>query len=120
MSLVRFAESTARECLEHSLPRRWAHSQAVAAVAGSVSKELGRDDADVLVSFTGAGGKGGRHIEHGYWLAAIDMIQQLRPYAPRPRVCVVGPRENIFHCHPATEAYPDWTAFLTHELRRQP
>ena len=50
MSLVRFAESTARECLEHSLPRRWAHSQAVAAVAGSVSKELGRDDADVLVS----------------------------------------------------------------------
>src|SRR6476469_322495 len=49
MSLVRLAESTARECLEHVLPRRWAHSQAVAAVAGSVSKDLGEDDADVLV-----------------------------------------------------------------------
>lgn len=77
-------------------------------------------DADVLVSFTGGGGKGGRHIEYGYWLAAIDTIRQLRPYAPYPRVCVVGPQENIFHCHPATEIYPDWTAFLTHELRRQP
>ncbi len=77
-------------------------------------------DADVLVNFTGngGGGKGGRYVEYGYWLAAVDVIQQLRPYAPHPRICVVGPRENIFHCHPATEIYPDWTAFLTHELRR--
>lgn len=50
MSLVRFAESTARECLEHALPRRWAHSQAVAAVASSLSKDLGEEDAEVLVS----------------------------------------------------------------------
>lgn len=49
MSLVQWAESTARECLEHALPRRWAHSQAVASVAGSLSQDLG-EDAGTLVS----------------------------------------------------------------------
>ena len=34
---------------------------------------------------------------------------------PPPRLIVVGPRENIFHCHPATEVYPDFGAFLAHE-----
>lgn len=50
MSLVQLAESTAREHLEPALPRRWAHSRSVAAVAGSVSKYLGEEDADVFVS----------------------------------------------------------------------
>lgn len=68
--------------------------------------------ADAIVSFTGdgGGGKGGRHIEHG---VAMHMWRRLEPGF---RLIVVGPRENIFHCHPATEVYPDWSAFLYHEL----
>ena len=73
--------------------------------------KYGRDDlndlnaADVIVSFTGqgGGGKGGRHVEHGYALALIA------------RIVVIGPRENIFHCDPDTEVYPDFDAFLAHE-----
>ena len=66
-------------------------------------------DADVLVSFTGngGGGKGGRHIEHGYALGSRFM-----------RLVIVGPRENIFHCHPSTDAYPDWESFLASEIAR--
>ena len=68
------------------------------------------ESADVLVSFTGngGGGKGGRHIEHGYFLGWYSSA----------RVVIVGPRENIFHCHPGTEVYPDWAAFLAAETRR--
>lgn len=71
--------------------------------------EFGRDDladlyfADTLVSFTGEGGKGGRHIEHGYALG-LDM-----------RVVIVGRRENIFHCEPGTEVYSTWGDFLDFE-----
>jgi hypothetical protein len=65
------------------------------------------DEADAIVSFTGPGGKGGRHIEHGY---AIAMRGK--------RLVLVGPRENIFHCHPRTEAYADWAEFLAAEVRR--
>ncbi len=54
-------------------------------------------------SGNGGGGKGGRHIEHGYAVATGK------------RLIVVGPRENIFHCHPATEAYETWVEFLGHE-----
>ena len=71
------------------------------------------EDSDVLVSFTGTGGKGGRHIEHGYWLACIP--NDLDIGAPWRRVVIVGARENIFHCHPRTEVYPDFAAFLAHE-----
>lgn len=69
------------------------------------------DAADVLVSFTGngGGGKGGRHIEHGYWLSTHQRYG---------RTVIVGPRENIFHCHPATEVYPDWASFLAAEIAR--
>lgn len=69
------------------------------------------DESDTLVSFTGqgGGGKGGRHIEHGYFLASAG---ENSPF----RVVVVGPRENIFHCHPCTEVYPDWAAFLANEV----
>jgi len=66
------------------------------------------DEADVVVSFTGAGGggKGGRHVEFGYALAAC-----------KPLV-IVGPRENIFHCHPDIEVYPTWADFLRQEPDR--
>lgn len=64
--------------------------------------------ADTIVSFTGdgGGGKGGRHIEHGY--AIRD----------GKRLVIVGPRENIFHCHPETEVYATWAEFLAAETPR--
>ena len=54
------------------------------------------DGADTLISFTGSGGKGGRHIEFGYGLAR------------GMRMIVVGPRENIFHTLPQVEHYENW------------
>jgi hypothetical protein len=59
--------------------------------------------ADTLVSFTGQGGKGGRHIEHGYAMAR------------GVRIVIVGSRENVFHCAPDAEVYPSWPEFLDHE-----
>jgi hypothetical protein len=65
--------------------------------------------ADAIVSFTETGyeggrpSKGGRHIEHGHAIAE------------GMRLVIVGPRENIFHCHPATEVYEAWVEFLGHE-----
>lgn len=56
--------------------------------------------ADCLVSFTEAptegvswAARGGRHVEFGWALAAGK------------RLCVVGPRENIFHHLPRVEVY---------------
>lgn len=72
--------------------------------------------ADAIVSFTGAGGRGGRHIEHGYAIARTE-IDDPREWA-MSRLIVVGPREHVFHCHPATEVYPDFEAFLKHEIGR--
>lgn len=66
--------------------------------------------ADAIVSFTGIGGRGGRHVEHGVALCFVTL------WGPgRFRLIVVGPREHVFHCHPATEVYPDFAAFLEHE-----
>jgi hypothetical protein len=68
-------------------------------------------NATAIVSFTGngGGGKGGRHIEHGIAMA-LDF------YSAGPmRLIVVGPRENIFHCHPKTEVYSTWPEFLVAE-----
>lgn len=65
------------------------------------------DAADVVVSFTTVGGgKGGRHIEHGYAIAKGK------------RLAIVGPRENIFHAHPATDVYGTWDEFLAAETWR--
>ncbi len=63
--------------------------------------------ADGIVSFTGAGATGGRHVEHGMALT--------RSYAGKFRLIIVGPRENVFHCHPDTEVYATWADFLQHE-----
>lgn len=74
------------------------------------------DEAYVCVSFTGdgGGGKGGRHIEHGYHLASVH-VSAARSLL---RIVVVGPRENIFHCHPRTEVFSDWSSFLAAEIAR--
>jgi hypothetical protein len=69
--------------------------------------------ARAIVSFTGGGGRGGRHVEHGIGL----LLNDLRPITGY-RLIVVGPREHVFHCHPATEVYPDWAAFLAHEIEQ--
>lgn len=70
--------------------------------------------ADAIVSFTGdgGGGKGGRHIEHGVAIGYHD--NDADPF----RLIIVGPRENIFHCHPATEVFASWADFLATERRR--
>ena len=58
--------------------------------------------AEAIVSFTSAdgGGKGGRHVEFGWGIAAGK------------RMVVVGPREHIFHTLPEVEHYPSWPAFV--------
>ena len=70
-----------------------------------ISRDLGR--ADCLVSFTeepAAGvswaARGGRHVEFGIALAAGK------------RLCVVGPRENIFHFLPTVEVYASITDLM--------
>lgn len=77
------------------------------------------DEADVIVSFTGngGGGKGGRHIEHGY-AVALSIFHARGVLEVPMRMVLVGPRENIFHCHPATEVYEDWASFLAAEVQR--
>jgi hypothetical protein len=58
--------------------------------------------ADTVVSFTSTdgGGKGGRHVEFGWGLAAGK------------RMIVVGPREHIFHTLPGVEHYENWSRFV--------
>jgi hypothetical protein len=66
--------------------------------------------ADVIVSFTGdgGGGKGGRHIEHGFAMASTH------------RLVIVGPRENIFHCDPNVTIFDSWGQFLEREMAPWP
>lgn len=70
-----------------------------------------------IVSFTGEGTRGGRHIEHGVAISyhdnhPWDLSQRTEPI----RLVIVGPREHVFHCHPATEVFGDFDAFLRHEI----
>lgn len=60
----------------------------------------------IVISFTehpGSGGRnrGGRHAEFGAALAL------------RKRCIVVGPRENVFHHHPAVDHFDTWEEALT-------
>ncbi len=79
------------------------------------------NDADVFVQFTetpdapaGPPSAGGRHVEFGYALARRDDDIYTIGVDPR-RLVIVGPRENVFHAHPAVEVYADFAAFLAHE-----
>jgi len=49
MSQAEWAEATARRILAKQLPRRWAHTQGVAAAARTLAPVLGRDD-DLLTA----------------------------------------------------------------------
>jgi hypothetical protein len=68
-----------------------------------------------LLLFTGDGegvrSRGGRHTEFGY--ASSDFASY-----DSPRLIVVGPRENVFHCNPAVEVFSTWTRFLDAEVER--
>lgn len=59
--------------------------------------------ADVLVSFTGPVGRGGRHVEHGYGMA-LGL-----------RIVCIGGRDHLFHCAPDTEVWATWPEFLAAE-----
>jgi len=61
--------------------------------------------ADTVISFTGQGGRGGRHVEFGWALA-------LRRYGNPVRLILVGPREHVFHSLPEIEHYPDWSRLV--------
>lgn len=56
--------------------------------------------ADIVVSFTGGGRRGGRHVEFGWALAKAK------------RLIVVGPREHVFHCLPEVEHHVHWRTAL--------
>lgn len=76
-------------------------------------------NADAIVSFTGAGARGGRHIEHGIAISYYDnhpwdLSKRTEPI----RLILVGLREHVFHCHPATEQYGTWDEFLKHEIEQ--
>ena len=44
--------------------------------------------------------RGGRHVEFGYALAKGKVV------------CVIGPKENVYHYHPRVYHYPTLTAFM--------
>lgn len=73
--------------------------------------------ADAIIIFTSmdSGGKGGRHIEHGIAIAYADNHPWAGGAEQPFRLVVIGPRENVFHCHPATEVYDTWREFMDHE-----
>jgi hypothetical protein len=56
--------------------------------------------AETVMSFTGEGGRGGRHVEFGM---AVMLGK---------RLVIVGPREHVFHTLPEVEWYPDWSRLV--------
>ena len=75
-------------------------------------------ESDAIVSFTGEGGRGGRHIEHGVAISYYDNHPwDLSKRTAPMRLIVIGLREHVSHCHPATEQFDSWETFLTHEIK---
>ncbi len=112
--------------LGHEVTSRWidCHTDVVGDFSASFTEAvlnerpedcapLGRHDlddidrADVVISFTGSGGKGGRHVEFGYAVALGK------------RVIVIGPRENVFHTLPQVEHYVSWSRFVMAMAREE-
>jgi hypothetical protein len=64
---------------------------------------------DVFVGFTDFPScgyySGGRQVEFGYALSLPD----------KP-ICIVGPRENVFHHLPRVKVFESFTEFLTYEI----
>ena len=98
----------------HSVTSRWIEGRGDGPEVAAAEDFEDVLRADCLVSFTeepAAGvtwaARGGRHVEFGLALAAGK------------RLCVVGPRENIFHFLPRVEVYRN-TAELIDRLAREP
>jgi hypothetical protein len=87
--------------LGHFVTSRWIHGRTNAPDLLSAVEDIeDLTDADCLVSFTehptkgvSWAARGGRHVEFGVALAT------------NKRLCIVGPRENIFHHLPRVEVY---------------
>jgi hypothetical protein len=85
----------------HFVTSRWIHGRQNAPDLVSAVEDIeDLADADCLVSFTERptegvswAARGGRHVEFGVAVATGK------------RVCVVGPRENIFHHLPRVEVF---------------
>jgi hypothetical protein len=101
----------------HFVTSRWIHGRQNAPDLVSAVEDIeDLADADCLVSFTERptegvswAARGGRHVEFGVAVATGK------------RVCVVGPRENIFHHLPRVEVFrslDELIAGLAREPRR--
>jgi hypothetical protein len=101
----------------HFVTSRWIHGRQGAPDLVSAIEDIeDLADADCLVSFTeyptqgvAWAARGGRHVEFGVALATGK------------RLCVVGPRENIFHHLPRVEVHrsvAELIEALAHEPRR--
>jgi hypothetical protein len=85
----------------HFVTSRWIHGrQSCPDLVSAVEDVEDLASADCLVSFTEHAtrnvpwaARGGRHVEFGIALGA------------RKRLCIVGPRENIFHHLPKVEVH---------------
>jgi hypothetical protein len=104
--------------LGHTVTSRWIDLHGGKYPGSFVPEQLNRDPeycgkiaqvdlddleaADVVISFTeaGGGGKGGRHVEFGI---AIGRGK---------RLIIIGPREHVFHTLPGVEWYPSWQDLL--------
>jgi hypothetical protein len=85
----------------HFVTSRWIHGRQTGPDLVSATEDIeDLASADCLVSFTEHptqvapwAARGGRHVEFGVALAS------------RLRLCIVGPRENVFHHLPKVEVY---------------
>jgi hypothetical protein len=92
----------------HFVTSRWIHGRQAGPDLVSATEDIeDLASADCLVSFTEHAtrsapwaARGGRHVEFGVALAA------------RLRLCIVGPRENIFHHLPKVEVYVTFDELL--------
>ena len=92
----------------HFVISRWIHGRQNAPDLVSAVEDIeDLADSDCLVSFTeyatrgvAWAARGGRHVEFGVALVTGK------------RLCVVGPRENIFHHLPRVETYPTVAALV--------
>lgn len=62
---------------------------------------------DMVLSFTGQGGQGGRHVEFGLGLALLKIN------------VLVGPREHVFHSLPSVDVYATFEELETDLPRLQ-
>lgn len=109
------------ETFNHKITSRWidCHTDVMGNFTESFSQDflntnfadcapLGQHDlddilnSDCVISFTGSGSKGGRHVEFGYALALGK------------RLVLVGPRENVFHTLSVVEYHPSWKHFIVY------